>query len=129
MDVEDIVSFSIAPLGFPFNQSPLARRNRADSDSRVTTSGIELTDVASESDLSSHYGASRRVASPRFADLRTLVIPSGYQQIPGHEAHRQRQEARARMGSIAERRGKRTPAPIAVLGDAPSPPPSPQRRW
>ena len=68
----------------------------------------------------SRYGASRRAASPRFAAIRTPVIPPGYQQIPGYEAHRQRLEARALMGSIAERRGRPTPAPILVCGDVPS---------
>ncbi|OQD90110.1 hypothetical protein PENSOL_c062G09444 [Penicillium solitum] len=76
--------------------------------------------AAPETSLTSHYGASCRAATPRFADLRTPVIPPGYQQIPGYEAHRRRQEARALMGSIAERRGKPTPAPIFICGDAPS---------
>ncbi|KAJ5171432.1 uncharacterized protein N7500_004215 [Penicillium coprophilum] len=49
------------------------------------------------------------------------------EQIPGYEAHRQRQEARALMGSIAERRGKNTPAPVLIRGDAP--PLSRRRRW
>ncbi|KAJ5373198.1 hypothetical protein N7517_005204 [Penicillium concentricum] len=75
-----------------------------------------------------NYGASRRAASPRIAATRIPVIPPGYQQIPGYEAHRQRQEARALMGSIAERRGKSTPAPILIYGDAPSPL-SRRRRW
>ncbi|CAI7613612.1 unnamed protein product [Penicillium viridicatum] len=73
-----------------------------------------------ETSVTSHYGASCRAATPRFADLRTPVIPPRYQQIPGYEAHRQRQVARALMGSIAERRGKPTPAPILICGDAPS---------
>lgn len=76
--------------------------------------------AAPETISSPHYGASRRAASPRFADLRTPVIPPGYQQIPGYETHRQRQEARALMGSIAERRGRPTPAPILIRDDAPS---------
>ncbi|CAI7676671.1 unnamed protein product [Penicillium palitans] len=61
--------------------------------------------AAPETSLTSHCRASRRAATPRFADTRTPVIPPGYQQIPGYEAYRQRQEARALMGSIAERRG------------------------
>lgn len=73
-----------------------------------------------ETSRTSRYGASRRAATPRIADHRTPVIPPGYQQIPGYEAHRQRQEARVLMGSIAERRGKPTPAPILICGDAPS---------
>ncbi|KAG0157029.1 hypothetical protein PDIDSM_4212 [Penicillium digitatum] len=76
----------------------------------------------------SHYGASRRAATPRIADLRTPAIPPIYQEIPGYEAHRRRQEARALMGSIAERRGKPTPAPILICGDAPSLL-SHRRRW
>ncbi|KOS38422.1 hypothetical protein ACN38_g10764 [Penicillium nordicum] len=84
--------------------------------------------AAPETSVTSHYGASCRAATPRFADLRTPVIPPDYQQIPGYEAHRQRQETRALMGSIAERRGKPTPAPILIYGDAPSPP-SRRRRW
>ncbi|CAI7614035.1 unnamed protein product [Penicillium crustosum] len=74
--------------------------------------------AAPETSLTSHYGASRRAATSRFVGIRTPVIPPGYQQIPGYEAHRQRQEARALMGSIAERRGKPTPAPILIFGDA-----------
>ncbi|KXG54074.1 uncharacterized protein PGRI_072180 [Penicillium griseofulvum] len=61
--------------------------------------------VAPETNSSSYYGASCQAASPRSAAIRIPVIPSGYQQIPGYEAHRQRLEARALMGSIAERRG------------------------
>ncbi|KAJ6179518.1 hypothetical protein N7519_009979 [Penicillium mononematosum] len=76
--------------------------------------------AAPETSSTSRYGASRRAASPRIAAIRIPVIPPGYQQIPGYEAHRQRQEARALMGSIAERRGRPTPAPILVRGDAPS---------
>lgn len=76
--------------------------------------------AAPETNLTSHCGASRRAATPRFADIRTPVIPPGYQQIPGYEAHRRRQEIRALMGSIAERRGKPTLAPILIYGDAPS---------
>ncbi|KAJ9492292.1 hypothetical protein VN97_g948 [Penicillium thymicola] len=84
--------------------------------------------AAPETSVTSHYGASCRAATPRFADLRTPVIPPDYQQIPGYEAHRQRQETRALLGSIAERRGKPTPAPILIYGDAPCPP-SRRRRW
>ncbi|KAJ5258840.1 hypothetical protein N7524_010396 [Penicillium chrysogenum] len=65
---------------------------------------------------------------PRIAAIRIPVIPPGYQQIPGYETHRQRQEARALMGSIAERRGRPTPAPILIRGDAPSLL-SHRRRW
>ncbi|KAJ5963748.1 uncharacterized protein N7479_003624 [Penicillium vulpinum] len=81
-----------------------------------------------ETSSSPRYGASRRAASPRIAAIRTPVIPPGYQQIPGYEAHRQRQEARALMGSIAERRGKPTPARILIHGEAPSLL-SHRRRW
>ncbi|KAJ5402522.1 uncharacterized protein N7487_008418 [Penicillium crustosum] len=84
--------------------------------------------AAPETSLTSHYGASRRAATSRFVGIRTPVIPPGYQQIPGYEAHRQRQEARALMGSIAERRGKPTPAPILIFGDALSLLPR-RRRW
>lgn len=76
--------------------------------------------AAPETSITSRYGASRRAVSPRIAAIRIPVIPPGYQQIPGYEAHRQRQEARALMGSIAERRGMPTPAPILIRGDAPS---------
>jgi hypothetical protein len=76
--------------------------------------------AAPETSSTPRYGASRRAASPRIAAIRIPVIPPGYQQIPGYEAHRQRQEARALMGSIAERRGRPTPAPILIRGDAPS---------
>ncbi|KAJ5608026.1 hypothetical protein N7537_004645 [Penicillium hordei] len=85
-----------------------------------TSRSIDEVRAASETSLTSHYGAGYRAATPRFADLRTPVIPPGYQQIPGYESHRQRQEARALMGSIAERRGKPTPGPILIRGDAPS---------
>lgn len=85
-----------------------------------TSRSTDEVRAAPETSRTSHYGASCRAATPRFADLRTPVIPPGYQQIPGYQAHRQRQEARALMGSIAERRGKPTPAPILICGDAPS---------
>ncbi|KAJ5811256.1 hypothetical protein N7447_010772 [Penicillium robsamsonii] len=52
----------------------------------------------------------------------------GAGQIPGYGAHRQRQEARALMGSIAERRGKNIPALILIRGDVPSPL-SRRQRW
>ncbi|KAJ5501273.1 Zinc finger MYND-type [Penicillium expansum] len=68
-----------------------------------------------ETSRTSRYGASRRAATPRIADHRTPVIPPGYQQIPGYEAHRQRQEARALMGSIAERRVLRQPVDLPTL--------------
>ncbi|KGO76883.1 hypothetical protein PITC_005100 [Penicillium italicum] len=84
------------------------------------TSTTNVVRAAPETSRPSHYGASRRAATPRIADIRTPVIPPGYQQIPGYEAHRQRQKSRARMGSIAERRGKPTPAPILICGDAPN---------
>ncbi|CDM27713.1 unnamed protein product [Penicillium roqueforti FM164] len=74
------------------------------------------------------YGLSRQAATSWFADIRIPVIPPTYQQIPGYEAHRQRQQARALMGSIAARRGKPTPAPILIRGDAPSLLPR-RRRW
>lgn len=106
MESEDISVLSFSPA------------DHATEPDWVTTSGSELTDPAVDNDTS-HYGANRRVASPRFADLRTPVIPPGYQQIPGYEAHRQRQEVRARKGSIAERRGKRTPAPILIFAVVP----------
>ncbi|KAJ5445368.1 hypothetical protein N7491_001450 [Penicillium cf. griseofulvum] len=64
--------------------------------------------AAPETNSSPHYGASR-------------------QQIPGYEAHRQRLEARVLMGSIAERRGKTTPAPILIHGVPGLP--SRRRRW
>ncbi|KAJ5194115.1 hypothetical protein N7472_006581 [Penicillium cf. griseofulvum] len=83
--------------------------------------------AAPETNSSPHYGASRQVASPRIAAIRILVIPPGYQQIPGYEAHRQRLEARVLMGSIAERRGKTTPAPILIHGVPGLP--SRRRRW
>ncbi|KAJ5787725.1 hypothetical protein N7457_002715 [Penicillium paradoxum] len=103
MDVEDIFFVIFSPAD-----------NATDS-GWVTTPGSESFDPATGYRTSSHYGANRRVASPRFAELRTPVIPPGYQQIPGYETHRQRQEARARMGSIAERRGRLTPAPVLLL--------------
>jgi hypothetical protein len=74
-----------------------------------------------------HYGVSRRAASPGFADIRTPVIPPGYRPIPGYEAFRLEQEARALAGSIAVRRGKCVPAPIWISGDAPKK--SALRRW
>ncbi|KAJ5825133.1 hypothetical protein N7447_007473 [Penicillium robsamsonii] len=84
--------------------------------------------AAPETNSSPHYGGRCRAASPRIAAIRTPVISPGYQQIPGYGAHRQRQEARALMGSIAERRGKNIPALILIRGDVPSPL-SRRQRW
>ncbi|CAG8890936.1 unnamed protein product [Penicillium egyptiacum] len=88
----------------------------------------DVVRAAPETSTSSLYGASCQAASPRIAATGTPVIPPGYQQIPGYEAHRQRQEARAFMGSIAARRGMPSPAPILICGDAPSLL-SRRRRW
>ena len=86
------------------------------------------TDEVFETSSYSRYGASRQAATSRIADIRTPVIPPHYQKIPGYEAYRQRQEARALMGTIAARRGKPTPAPILIRGNAPSLLPR-RRRW
>jgi hypothetical protein len=97
---------------------------------RSFTSGQgQLTDFGMEMTTYLNYGANRRVTTPVFAELRTPVIPPGYQPIPGYEAHHRRQEARARMGTIAERRGKRTPSPIVVTVYDPRPVLSRQQRW
>ncbi|KAJ5502383.1 hypothetical protein N7463_005257 [Penicillium fimorum] len=89
---------------------------------------IDEVRATPETNIFPHYETSRRAASPRTAAIRIPVIPPGYQQIPGYEAHHHRQEARALMGSIAERRGKNTPAPILICGDVPSPL-SRRQRW
>lgn len=58
-----------------------------------------------------HYEDGCRAASSGFAKW-TPVIPPGYRPIPGYEAFRLIQQARALAGPIALRRGMPLPAPI-----------------
>lgn len=77
-------------------------------------------DAISSDDHTVHYEVSCRAASSGFADHRTPVIPPGYRPIPGYEAYRLIQQARALAGPIAVRRGLPLPAPIWTGGDAKS---------